>query len=82
MNCEHVEERLSAYLDNMLAAEEYRTLTLHLHSCTRCLMSLTELRRNDMLVALLPRVSPHSLVQERLFSSPEILALPGTEWFL
>lgn len=73
MNCEQVEEHLSAYLDNMLAPQEYRALTIHLHNCLRCMMSLTELRQNDMFLAQLPRLMPSSDLYERIFSAPEFV---------
>lgn len=78
MNCELVEERLSAYLDNMLVPGERQEVTVHLQSCPRCMMLLAELRQNDILLAQLPRVSPHSSLRQRLFSSPELLELVGT----
>ncbi|HEY1349760.1 MAG TPA: zf-HC2 domain-containing protein [Ktedonobacteraceae bacterium] len=71
MNCEQVEEHLSAYLDNMLAPEEYRALTIHLQNCLRCMLSLTELRQNDLLLAHLPRFHPSAVLYERIFSAPE-----------
>jgi WD40 repeat protein len=71
MNCEQVEEHLSAYLDNMLAPEEYRALTIHLQNCLRCMISLTELRQNDMLLAQLPRFHPPAILYKRIFSAPE-----------
>ncbi len=75
MNCEQVEEGLSAYLDNMLASQERRDIAIHLQACTRCMMSLAELRQNDILLAQLPRVSPRPAVYARIFSSAEILEL-------
>ncbi len=75
MNCEQVEERLSAYLDNMLAPEERRAITIHLQSCPRCMMLLAELRQNDILLAQLPRVSPSPALHERIFSAPEFIEL-------
>jgi WD40 repeat protein/anti-sigma factor RsiW len=75
MNCEQVEERLSAYLDNMLAPDERRALTLHLQGCPRCMMLLAELRQNDILLARLPRVSPSPALHERIFSAPEFVEL-------
>lgn len=78
MNCEHVEERLSPYLDNMLAPDERREIAMHLQSCPHCMMSLAEFRQNDILLAQLPRVSPHPALRERLLSSPEMLELPET----
>jgi Tol biopolymer transport system component len=72
MNCEQVEERLSAYLDNMLVSEERRAMALHLQACSQCMMSFVELRKNDLLLSRLPRVSPSPLLHTRVFSSPEI----------
>lgn len=78
MNGEHVEEQLSAYLDNALTQSERRDIALHLQACPHCMISLAELRQNDILLAQLPRVSPHPALRERIFSSPEILELTGT----
>lgn len=73
MNCEQVEELLSAYLDNMLTPEERRLVALHLQSCTACSTILSDYSNNDTLIALLPRVSPDAALRERLFASPELL---------
>ena len=75
MNCEQVEERLSAYLDNMLAPDERRDVTMHLQVCPRCMALLAELRQNDILLAQLPRVGPTLALRERLFALPEVREL-------
>lgn len=75
MNCEQVEERLSAYLDNMLAPDERRTTTIHLQACPHCMMLLAELRQHDILLAQLPRVHPSAALHERIFSAPEMREL-------
>ena len=72
MNCEQVEERLSAYLDNMLAPQERRDVTIHLQTCPRCMVSLAELRQNDILLSQLPRESPSAALRTRLFAIPEV----------
>src|ERR1700680_4551770 len=79
MNCEQVEELLSAYLDNMLAPEERRAIAAHLQTCRSCSEALADFRRNDALLSHLPRVSPDPALRERIFSSPEFLELTGTE---
>ncbi len=71
MNCEQVEELLSAYLDVMLASEELRSVATHLQSCTRCSSLLDEYRHFDTLIAHLPRVSPEPALDRRIFSSRE-----------
>ncbi|MEO7020135.1 MAG: zf-HC2 domain-containing protein [Ktedonobacteraceae bacterium] len=67
MNCEYVEARLSAYLDNMLTPDECREIAVHLPASPQCTMSLAELRPNDMLLAQLARVNPRPALRERLF---------------
>ena len=78
MNCERVEELLSAYLDNALAFEEWREVNVHLQTCPKCSALLAEFSRNDALIARLPRVSPDPALSNRIFSSPEFLELTGT----
>ena len=78
MNCEQVEELLSAYLDNMLAPEERRAVAIHLKTCKQCSATLADFRRNDNLLKRLPRVSPDPALRKRIFSSPEFLELTGT----
>jgi hypothetical protein len=78
MNCEQVEELLSAYLDDALAPEDRREVAAHLQTCTNCSTLLAEFSRNDALLSHLPRVSPDPALRERIFSSPEFLELTGT----
>src|SRR5437660_8627635 len=78
MNCEQVEEQLSAYLDNVLAPVERREIATHLQTCPRCIALLAELRQNDIRLSQLPRVKPDSALDERIFSSSEMLELAGT----
>jgi anti-sigma factor RsiW len=80
MNCEHVEARLSPYLDDVLAPAERLEMTLHMRACTRCSLSLDELRRNDLLLARLPRVIPqcsYPTFEQFLLSSAELPAVAG-----
>ncbi|HYB00214.1 MAG TPA: zf-HC2 domain-containing protein [Ktedonobacteraceae bacterium] len=78
MNCEQVEELLSAYLDNALAFEEWREVGAHLQTCASCSAILVEYRRNDTLIERIPRVSPDPSLRNRIFTSPEFLELTGT----
>ena len=77
MNCEQVEEMLSAYLDNMLAPEERRQVAAHLQTCHSCTQLLADYRYNDALLARLPRVAPDAALRQRIFSSPEFVELTG-----
>ncbi|HLH62219.1 MAG TPA: zf-HC2 domain-containing protein [Ktedonobacteraceae bacterium] len=78
MNCEQVEELLSAYLDNQLAMEERLEVTAHLRHCAHCSTIFADFRRNDALLRHLPRVSPDPALRQRIFSSQEYLELTGT----
>ena len=78
MNCEQVEELLSAYLDNALAPQERADVVAHLQLCSQCNSMLTDFRRFDALLKQLPRLSPSPALRERIFSSPEYLELTGT----
>lgn len=78
MNCEQIEELLSAYLDNALSSEEWREVASHLQFCQKCSTLLAEFSRNDILISRLPRVSPDLSLRNRIFSSPEYLELTGT----
>ena len=86
MNCEQVEELLSAYLDDSLAlgetAESASELKLqvatHLQGCSHCSAVLADFRRFDDLLAHLPRVIPGPVLREKIFSSPAYLEITGT----
>ncbi len=78
MNCEQVEELLSAYLDDTLAAEEFHDVAMHVQTCSICRHTLTDFRHFDVLLAQLPRVTPDRSLRERIFSSAEYYALTGT----
>jgi len=78
MNCEQVEELLSAYLDNALAPEERADVAAHLQQCRQCSDILADFRRFDMILKQLPRVSPSPALRDRIFASPEYLELTGT----
>ena len=87
MNCEQVEELLSAYLDDMLAigetaeaADQLRLdVAAHLTNCVQCSVALADFRRFDALLAQMPRVSPDPALRNRIFTSPEYLELTGTD---
>lgn len=79
MNCEQVEELLSAYLDNALAPEERQRVSFHLQECAECSSILADFRRFDAILSSMPRVSPDPALREKIFSSPEYLELTGTD---
>ncbi len=75
MSTEHVEDLLSAYLDNALTQEEQATVSRHLQTCASCNTLLSDYRRFDALLAKQPRVQPSAALRNRIFSSQEFLQL-------
>ena len=71
MSCEHVEELLSAYLDNALTPQERVVVQEHTSTCSTCRETLTDYRRFDALLTDMPRVSPGAELREKIFTSPE-----------
>ncbi|MDQ6660808.1 MAG: zf-HC2 domain-containing protein, partial [Chloroflexota bacterium] len=78
MNCEHIKELLSAYLDNVLTPEESQAVTNHVHDCLDCNLILADFRRFDALLSFMPRISPHKDLQNHIFSSAAFLELTET----
>lgn len=77
MSCEHVEDLLSAYLDNALTMRERVGVQEHVSTCSACREILADYRRFDALLTDLPRVSPGDHLHDKIFTSPEYLELIG-----
>ncbi len=75
MNCEWAEEHLSAFLDDALDSQSHSDLEQHLAGCSHCRAILDDYRRNDRLLATLPRFGPPDTLRTRIFDSPEYHAL-------
>ncbi len=68
---QHVEDLLSAYLDNALTQDERATVAAHIQMCPSCNKVLADFRYFDALLAKQPRISPTAALRERIFSSSE-----------
>lgn len=77
MSCEHVEELLSAYLDNALTPQERVVVQEHTSTCSTCREILVDYRRFDAILADMPRVSPGAELRDKIFNSPEYRELTG-----
>lgn len=74
----HISKRLSAYLDNELAPEEYRRVAEHLLHCPRCRSEYEEIRLGSQLAAeLAPSEAPATLSWNDLESRLEPEQEPG-----
>ncbi len=71
VNCEQVQEQLSAYHDGMLDAATADVVRAHLATCPRCPTILADYERLDHILAQAPRVAPGPELRARIFSSPE-----------
>ncbi len=72
---QHVEDLLSAYLDNALTQQERAFVATHIQTCSSCNDVLTDFRYFDTLLKKQPRFSPSAALYEQIFSSPEYLEL-------
>lgn len=75
MTCEKAEDYLSAYLDDMLDPQLRQEIEMHLNGCASCREVLAEYRRYDELLVSVPRVTPSTELRDRIFQSPEVVAL-------
>jgi anti-sigma factor RsiW len=75
---EHLDDILSAYLDDQLPAEERRDVETHLHSCAECQSDLDAEREVRQLLRDLPAVDPPFGFYERMLrDGPETAPAPA-----
>lgn len=75
MTCEWIEGNLSAYLDDALDPRAREDVGTHVASCAHCQALLDDYRRDERLLRALPTVQPDDRLRERIFASPEYIAL-------
>jgi hypothetical protein len=75
MTCEWIEGNLSAYLDDALDPRAREDVGTHVASCAHCQALLDDYRRDERLLRALPTVQPDDQLRERIFASPEYIAL-------
>lgn len=74
MNCNNVQARISAYLDNELSGREMLALRAHLSACPICTEELRCVQVVKHLVSSVPVPGPSADFEERLVS--RVLAVP------
>ena len=73
MECWSVKQRVSAYLDNAVSADEGRVLERHLNACRECTLETERYLRLREKLRLLPRLLPPPELTTRLrFSWPSL----------
>ena len=68
MTCNEIENRLPAFLEDLLSPEERRSITGHLASCPRCSRSLVDLKKAEELVHGLGEVEPPPFFEQRIMA--------------
>jgi hypothetical protein len=68
MTCNEIENRLPAYLEDLLSPEERKSITGHLTSCPRCSRFFAGLKKAEQLVQGLGEVEPPPFFEQRIMS--------------
>lgn len=66
IDCEFVQDNLSAYIDDELPAEDKRKIHLHLQTCLNCNREYTELKITAAIMRSLSEIEPPPGVKERV----------------
>ncbi len=68
MTCSEIENRLPAYLEDLLSPEERKSVAGHLASCPRCSRAFADLKKVEELVHGLGELEPPPFFEERIMS--------------
>jgi len=68
MTCSDIENRLPAYIEDLLSTEERRIITGHLASCPLCRRAFAGLKKAEQLVHNLEEVEPPPFFEQRIMS--------------
>jgi anti-sigma factor RsiW len=68
MTCNEIENRLPAYLENLLSPEEKKSIEEHLASCSRCIRTSEALKMAQGIVQDLADVEPPPFFEQRIMS--------------
>ena len=68
MTCKEIEDRLPAYLEDLLSPEEKESIEGHLAVCSRCRRAVADLKKADELVRNLGEVEPPPFLEQRIMS--------------
>jgi hypothetical protein len=68
MTCNEIENRLPAYLEDLLSPEERKSITGHITTCPRCSRAFAGLKKAEQLVHGLGEVEPPPFFEQRIMS--------------
>lgn len=66
MSCNRIEDRILAYVDGRLKANEMREVETHLKTCAACLLRVNEFRALSGLLDELPQIEPSGAFDARV----------------
>ena len=68
MECSNIQEKLSAYIENIISYEEKLLIEEHLKSCRKCSKSLSELRKTVKYVQSLEEIEPPQWLTQKIMA--------------
>lgn len=68
MECSNIQEKLSAYIENIISYEEKLLIEEHLKSCRKCSESLAELRKTIKHVQNLEEIEPPQWLTQKIMA--------------
>jgi hypothetical protein len=68
MTCNEIENRLPAYVEEIISPEERKSIMGHLASCPRCSRAFVDLKKAEELVQSLGEVEPPPFFERRIMS--------------
>ncbi len=68
MECSNIQEKLSAYIENIISYEEKLLIEEHLKSCQKCSKSLSELRKTVKYVQSLEEIEPPQWLTQKIMA--------------
>jgi Putative zinc-finger/Predicted integral membrane protein (DUF2275) len=68
MTCNEIENRLPAYLEDLLSPEERKSIAGHLASCPHCSRAFADLKKVEQLVHGLGEVDPPPFFEQRIMA--------------
>lgn len=76
MECSNIQERLSAYIEDILSPEERTLFDGHLNSCHKCSQALSDLRKTIGYIKNLEQVEPPPWLSQKVMARIRADAVP------
>lgn len=70
MDCKHIEDLFSLYLEDELSREQRESVELHLESCPMCTELLALVKNTHEVLGLFPEIEVSSQLKSRLYKIP------------